>query len=81
VKNNDSNKGAIIQVEEYNVIGNFTQFVTATICDDDILHVGICSSMCKVVRWYFANHIILWANYSILWLNCTCEWPSTTISI
>jgi len=40
VKNNDSNKGAIIQVEEYNVIGNFTQLVTAPICDDDILHVG-----------------------------------------
>jgi len=39
VKNNDSNKGAIIQVEEYNVISNFTQLVTAPICDDDILHV------------------------------------------
>jgi len=40
VKNNDSNKGAIIKVEEYNVIGNFTQLVMAPICDDDILHVG-----------------------------------------
>ena len=35
MKNNDSNKGAIIQVEEYNIIGNFTQLVTAPICDDD----------------------------------------------
>jgi hypothetical protein len=40
VKNDDSNKGAIIQVEESDVIGKFTQLITAPICDDDILDVG-----------------------------------------
>ena len=37
--NNGSNIEAILGVEEYNVIGSFTQLVMAPICDDDILHV------------------------------------------
>jgi hypothetical protein len=39
VVNDDINKEAIIQVEEYNYIGNFSQLVTAPIFDDDLLHV------------------------------------------
>ncbi|CAL4988844.1 unnamed protein product [Urochloa decumbens] len=39
VENDGIGAEAIMDVEEYNVIGNFTQLVTAPICDDDILHV------------------------------------------
>ncbi|CAO2037992.1 unnamed protein product, partial [Urochloa humidicola] len=39
VENDGSHKGAIMDVEEYNVIGNFTQLVTAPICDDDLLQI------------------------------------------
>ena len=39
MKNDGKNIGPIVGVEEYNVIGSFTQLVMAPICDDDILHV------------------------------------------
>jgi hypothetical protein len=39
VVNDDINKEAIIQVEEYNYIGNFSQLVIVPIFDDDLLHV------------------------------------------
>jgi hypothetical protein len=39
VVNYGINKEAIIQVEEYNDIGNFTQLVTTPIFDDDIFHI------------------------------------------
>jgi len=40
MENNGGNVGASVRVEEYNVIGSFTQLATALICDDDILHAG-----------------------------------------
>lgn len=34
-----SNKGAMVEVEDYNAISCFTQLVTAPICEDDFFHV------------------------------------------
>jgi hypothetical protein len=55
VENDDINKEAIIQVEDYDVISNFTQLVTAPLQSVTMIFfmLGICSSRCKVVRWYF----------------------------
>lgn len=40
VENDGSKKGAIVVHDEYNVIGSFTQLLTAPGCDDDSLYDG-----------------------------------------
>ena len=40
VENNGNKKGANVLHEEYNVIGSFTQLLTAPSCDDDSLYDG-----------------------------------------
>jgi hypothetical protein len=92
VENDDINKEAIIQVEDYNVISNFTQLVTAPLQSVTMIFfmLGRWGSVLVDARWlggildwtgheYNTNYSILWSNYSILWSKCTSERPSGNI--
>ena len=50
MENDGSNIGPIVGVQDYSIIGSFTQLVIAPNCDDDILQVDDLSSICKLVR-------------------------------